>query len=197
MTAAEFAQRHLVRVRDVKRVLKRHKIGVVENAIRRFPEAEMLALLGDKIQRIHKQRSRELKGSLLVVDDDEANLDFVERALHGKYTVARATSGAAALDILRETPIEVIVADQRMPGMTGTEFLTASTRIQPDAIRILLSAYSDAAALTEAINTAKVHHFLSKPIPPDALLTKVGEAFEQLRRVRHVQAIQLGDSHDD
>ncbi len=197
ITAAEFAARHLVRVRDVKRVLKRHKIGVVENGVRRFPEAEMLSFLAEKIQRIQKQRTRALAGALLVVDDDESNLDFVERALRGHYTVSRASSGADALAALKDKPAEVIVADQRMPGMTGTEFLAESTRINPDAIRILLSAYSDAAALTEAINTAKVHHFLTKPIAPDALLAKVAEAFDQLRRVRHVQAILLGDAHDE
>ena len=197
ITAAEFAQRHLVRVRDVKRVLKRHKIGVVDAGVRRFPEAEMLALLSEKISRIQRQRSRALVGTVLVVDDDESNLDFVERTLRGHYTVSRALGGAEALAALRQKAAEVIIADQRMPGMTGTEFLAESTRVHPDAIRILLSAYSDAAALTEAINTAKVHHFLSKPIAPDALLAKIGEAFEELRRVRHVQAILLGDAHDD
>lgn len=197
VTAAEFAQRHLVRVRDVKRVLKRHKMGVVENGLRRFAEAEMLDLLAEKIRRIQTQRSRALVGALLVVDDDQSNLDFVERTLHGHYSVSCASSGVEALAILKEKPAEVILADQRMPGMTGTEFLAESTKVNPDAIRILLSAFSDVSALTEAINTAKVHYFLTKPIAPDALLSKISEAFDELRRVRHVQAILLGDAHEE
>lgn len=193
LTSAEFAQKHLIRVRDIKRILKRQKIGQVENGVRRFPENEMLALLGDKIAKVRKQRSRELLRTVLVVDDDEANLDFLERTLRGKYTVFRASGGAQALESCKTNKIEVIIADQRMPGMSGTEFLTESTRLQPDTIRILLSAYTDAAALTEAINTAKVHYFLSKPITPDALLDKVEAAFAELERVRHVQAILVGD----
>ena len=173
LTSAEFAQKHLIRVRDIKRVLKRQKLGQVENGVRRFPEHEMLALLSDKIARVRKQRSRELLRTVLVVDDDEANLDFLERTLRGKYTVFRAAGGAEALETVKNNRIEVIIADQRMPGMSGTEFLTESTRLHPDTIRILLSAYTDAAALTEAINTAKVHYFLSKPINPSRLLACV------------------------
>lgn len=197
ITGAEFAQKHLIRVRDVKRVLKRHKLGVVEDGVRRFDEAEMLGLLAEKLARVRHQRLRTLHKTILVVDDDEANLDLVERTLRGDYEISRASSGALALEIFRAKPIEVILCDQRMPGMTGTEFLTEATRINPDAIRILVSAYSDTAALTDAINTAKVHHFLPKPVTPTDLLTKVREAFAELERVRHVQAILLGDAHND
>ena len=193
MTAAEFAQKHLIRVRDIKRVLKRHKLGEVESGVRRFRESAILPLLAQKIERIKQQRSRSLLKTLLVVDDDEANLDMVERVLRTECTVFRAQSGQAALEVFRANPIEVVIADQRMPGMTGTEFLIETIRINPDTIRILLSAYTDAAALTEAINAAKVHHFLSKPISPDQLIAKVAEAFGELTRVRHVQAILLGE----
>jgi CheY-like chemotaxis protein len=193
ISSEEFAQKHLIRVRDVKRALKRQKIGILRDKIRYFKESEMVELLGDKLSRISEQRSRALSRTVLVVDDDEANLDLVERTLHGHCTVHRAPTGAAALEILRKEPVEVIIADQRMPQMTGTEFLAEATKIRPDCIRILLSAYTDSSALTSAINTAKVHCFLSKPIAPDALLSKLGEAFAEYQRVKHVQAILVGE----
>jgi response regulator RpfG family c-di-GMP phosphodiesterase len=194
MTSAEFAQKHAIRMRDVKRALKRHRIGSVRDGVRHFEEPDLLALLREKMERIKVQRARAIKGNILVVDDDEANLDFVERTLRNHYKVSRAASGAQALAIFREQPIEVILCDQRMPGMNGTEFMTEATRFRPDAIRILISAYTDSAALTQAINEAKVHYFLSKPITPDDLLAKVKAAFAELERVRHIDAILMGDS---
>jgi len=76
----------------------------------------------------------------------------------------RAAGGEAALDILRAADVAVIVTDYRMPGMTGVELLRRSQEHAPDAVRIILTAYTDVDSLMEAINTARIYHFVPKAV---------------------------------
>lgn len=120
---------------------------------------------------------------ILVVDDDAQVLSAVERDLKRnyskKYRILGATSGRQALDTLEEVSaagqeVALLVADQRMPGMTGVEFLSASRQPFPEASRVLLTAYSDTEAAIAAINEAGVSHYLIKPWdPPDEKLFPV------------------------
>jgi thioredoxin reductase (NADPH) len=112
---------------------------------------------------------------LLAVDDDvhvlEAVVQDLRRQYGNEYRVMRAASGQAALDTLaqikaREEPVALIVSDQRMPGMTGVEFLERARLIYPEARRVLLTAYADTDAAIQAINTARIHYYLSKPWDP-------------------------------
>ena len=112
---------------------------------------------------------------LLAVDDDvhvlEAVVQDLRRQYGNEYRVMRAASGQAALDTLaqikaREEPVALIVSDQRMPGMTGVEFLERARLIYPDARRVLLTAYADTEAAIQAINTARIHYYLAKPWDP-------------------------------
>jgi len=125
------------------------------------------------------------KPVILTVDDDPQVLRAVERDLRGRfgpeYRVVAADSGAAALDAarrlkLRGTPIALFLADQRMPGMTGIEFLAAVAEIHPDAKRVLLTAYADTEVAIAAINEIRLDHYLLKPWdPPEERLFPVLE----------------------
>jgi len=112
---------------------------------------------------------------LLAVDDDisvlEAVVQDLRRQYGSTYRVVRAGSGQAALDTLkqlkaREEDIALLLSDQRMPGMTGVEFLQAAQAIYPEARRVLLTAYADTEAAIRAINTARIHYYLTKPWDP-------------------------------
>jgi thioredoxin reductase (NADPH) len=115
------------------------------------------------------------KPVLLTVDDDPEVLRAIERDLRRKYAnnfrVIRAESGAAALEILRELKVRnsvvaLFLIDQRMPGMSGIEFLAQAIQLYPDAKRVLLTAYADTDAAIAAINEAGVDHYLLKPWHP-------------------------------
>jgi thioredoxin reductase (NADPH) len=113
--------------------------------------------------------------TILAVDDDPEVLRAVEGDLRhqyaGEFRVLRADSGATALESLqglkrRSVPVALLVADQRMPQMTGVEFLGQAMTLFPDAKRVLLTAYADTDAAIRAINNAKIHHYLLKPWDP-------------------------------
>ncbi|NMG57299.1 response regulator [Geitlerinema sp. P-1104] len=116
---------------------------------------------------------------ILVVDDEPDNLDLLDRVLSPTYQVLRASSGQEALQILsREPDIAVIVSDQRMPKMTGTEFLSLTAMQYPDMIRILVTAYTDVDDLVEAINSGKVFKYVTKPWHVDELRAVVRQAVD-------------------
>lgn len=115
------------------------------------------------------------KPILLAIDDDTSVLEAVVQDLrrhYGQYyRIVRAASGAAALDICRQLKerndtVALFLSDQRMPGMTGVDFLQQALTIYPDAKRVLLTAYADTEAAIRAINSAKIHYYLNKPWDP-------------------------------
>lgn len=116
---------------------------------------------------------------LLVVDDEPDNLDLLYRTFHREYQVLRADNGPAALEILaNEGDIAVIISDQRMPLMSGTEFLSLTATQYPDIIRIILTGYTDVEDLVEAINQGKVFKFVTKPWNSDDLKAVVRQAMD-------------------
>lgn len=120
-----------------------------------------------------------MKHSILCVDDEADNVDALERLFRRKYNVFRATSGREALKIVKEQAISVIVTDQRMPQMTGVEFLSESIKYKPDAIRILLTGYTDIESVISAINTGHVYRYVTKPWDPIDLANTVDKAIEK------------------
>jgi thioredoxin reductase (NADPH) len=115
------------------------------------------------------------KPAIITVDDDHEVLRGVERDLRRRYAeryrVLRADSGTTALEALRglkkrDDAVGLLLADQRMPQMTGVEFLGQAMALYPDARRVLLTAYADTDAAIGAINDAKIHHYLLKPWDP-------------------------------
>ncbi|HEY9296866.1 MAG TPA: response regulator, partial [Phormidium sp.] len=119
------------------------------------------------------------KPKLLVVDDEPDNLDLLYRTFYREYKVLKATSGTAALEILaKEGDVAVIISDQRMPGMSGTEFLSLTATQYPDTIRIILTGYTDVEDLVEAINSGKVFKYVTKPWESEALQIVVRQALD-------------------
>jgi thioredoxin reductase (NADPH) len=115
------------------------------------------------------------KPILLAIDDDTSVLEAVVQDLrrhYGQnYRILRAASGAAALDICRQLldrkeTVALFLSDQRMPGMTGVDFLQSAMAMYPEAKRVLLTAYADTEAAIRAINSAKIHYYLNKPWDP-------------------------------
>ncbi|NOY44959.1 MAG: response regulator [Deltaproteobacteria bacterium] len=129
--------------------------------------------------------------TLLFVDDEENILKALARLFHRTdHEILTARSGREALEILADRPVSLILSDQRMPGMTGTELLARAREIRPEAVRIILTGYADVAAAMEAINDGRVYRFLPKPWDDQALLEVVAEALAELDLKREHAALQ-------
>lgn len=116
---------------------------------------------------------------ILVVDDEPDNLDLLYRTFRRDYQVLRAESGPVALDILAaEGDVAVIISDQRMPLMSGTEFLSLTATQYPEIIRIILTGYTDVEDLVEAINAGKVFKYVTKPWEENELRAVVQQAVD-------------------
>lgn len=124
------------------------------------------------------------KYELLLVDDELANLQKLQRTFVGQYNVHLAKSGEEALDILQKAPIDAIITDQKMPNMTGIEFLELSQKSHPNIVRIVLTGFTDVDDLIAAINTGKVHKYITKPWEPGDLRLAVQDALEKMELVR-------------
>jgi response regulator RpfG family c-di-GMP phosphodiesterase len=120
-----------------------------------------------------------MKHTILAVDDEPANLRMLERLFHRDYRVLTATSGEEGLELLRSEAVSLIISDQRMPGMTGTEMLRESLHTNPDAVKIILTGYTDVEALIEAINCARVYRYVNKPWDPEKLKAIVKAAISE------------------
>ncbi|MCK5329829.1 MAG: sigma-54-dependent Fis family transcriptional regulator [Candidatus Marinimicrobia bacterium] len=111
-----------------------------------------------------KQRPR-----LLIVDDEQPVLNALNRSLRREFDVLLSLSGPAALQILREQEVMVVLVDQRMPDMTGVAFLKKAQEIQPDSVRVMLTGYSDIDAIVHAVNECQIFYYLQKPWEPETL----------------------------
>lgn len=117
--------------------------------------------------------------TLLIVDDETMLLEMLARLFNEHYRVYTAESGDAALALLRQGIMpEVIIADQRMPGMQGPEFLAQSRGFVPQAVRIILTGYTDVQDIIASINLGHVYRFITKPWNPEELLETVRISFE-------------------
>ena len=119
------------------------------------------------------------KPKLLVIDDEPDNLDLLYRTFYRDFQVLRANGGLEALELLdREGEVAVIISDQRMPIMSGTEFLSQMAVKYPDTMRIILTGYTDVEDLVEAINTSKVFKYVTKPWDEKELKNVVRQAID-------------------
>ena len=115
---------------------------------------------------------------ILIVDDEPANLRTMERLFRSDYEVLTAGSGAAALELIRRFDIALIISDQRMPGMSGIEFLKQAAAARPQTVRIILSSYTDVVDLVEAINSGVIYKYMTKPWINSDLRQTVQRAIE-------------------
>lgn len=131
----------------------------------------------------------ESKIVILYVDDEENNLISFKATFRIKYKVYTAISGDEAMKILDQNNIEIIITDQRMPNMTGVEFLEKVLVKYPDTMRILLTGYTDMAAVVDAINKGKIFHYLTKPWDENELemtINRAHEAFKEQLKIKEM-----------
>jgi len=125
-----------------------------------------------------------MKPRVLLVDDEQNVLDAYTRHLRISFEVFSATSGKEGIDVLvKESPIEVVVSDFRMPEMNGVQFLTRCRQIAPDTVRIMLTGQADMQAAIDAINEGNLYRFLTKPCPTNIFIKSLEDAVEQYRLI--------------
>lgn len=117
--------------------------------------------------------------NLLVIDDEPSILSSLRRQFRRNYQVHIANSAQEGLELMKKYPIQVIISDQRMPGMAGGEFFAKVKHEYPDATRLLLTGYADIQAVIEAINDGNIYRYITKPWDPVELDTIVREAFSR------------------
>ena len=116
--------------------------------------------------------------TVLLVDDEENILSSLKRLLRRDgYRIFAASGGTQGLEILARENIDVIISDQRMPVMTGVEFLRRARETAPDSVRIMLSGYTELESITDAINEGAIYKFLTKPWNDEQLREHIEEAF--------------------
>ena len=129
--------------------------------------------------RERNRRQKAAKHKILVVDDEPDNLDLLYRTFYRDFRVIKANSGPDALQLLAEQgDIAVIISDQRMPGMSGTELLRLTADRYPNSIRIVLTGYTDVEDLVDAINEGKVFKYVTKPWEENDLRMVVNQAVD-------------------
>lgn len=126
----------------------------------------------------------EEKIKILYVDDEENNLQAFKATFRRDYKIFLAISAQKGREILENEEVDIIITDQRMPEVTGVEFLESVIPLHPKPIRLLLTGYTDIQAVIDAINKGQVYHYLTKPWEEDYLRTVIKNAFEiySLRR---------------
>jgi len=135
----------------------------------------------------------EIKASLLIVDDEQRALESIERILSEHFDVHTANNIEQAETILEQQWIQVLLCDQRMPEMTGVEFLQKIRSAYPDVIRMIISGYTDANDIINAVNKGGIYQYITKPWHPDELITKLKNAVElfRLQRENEQLAVEL------
>ncbi len=136
----------------------------------------------EKFEQLKENKNMDKKYTVLLVDDEPANIEALRRLLEDEYNVIKAKDGLEALAILRNDPnpsrIGLIISDQRMPGMMGVEFLKQTISIIPNTIRIILTGFTDITDIIASINEGHIYKFLTKPIEPNDLSITVKRALE-------------------
>lgn len=122
---------------------------------------------------------------ILIVDDDPNVTAALKRLLHGEpYNVLTALSGPEALELMEEHAIDLVLCDEKMPGLRGSDVLRMMKDKWPDTIRIMLSGQADVEAVVRAINEGEAYRFIRKPWNEDELLLTVRQALEKGHLIR-------------
>ncbi len=138
-----------------------------------------------------------LNHHILVVDDEEANLMVLKLTLQSHFRVTCVTSGEEALQVLARGPVSVLLADQRMPGMSGVDLCEAVHHEFPEVERLILTAYGDSEVLVDAINRARISRFLLKPWNASELTFALREVVWRIEvRTQLQRQIELGAGSD-
>ena len=139
--------------------------------------------------------TRSARPSILLVDDEAHSLASMRMALEDDFDILTASNAEQALAILQDEWVQVIFCDQRMPGQTGVQMLAEVRQRWPEIVRIVITGYTDPADMTDAINTAGIYQFLTKPWHPDQLLMAARNAAELFAMTREHERLSLEMKH--
>ena len=133
----------------------------------------------DSFQKFGAQSASGEQKTLLCVDDESSVLKSLIRLFRGEqFRILTANSSHEAFELLENETVQLVMVDQRMPDMTGVQFLTQVKNKHPEVVRVILSGYSEASAMLEAINRGEVYRFLCKPWENNELKTTIRQCFE-------------------
>jgi Response regulator containing a CheY-like receiver domain and an HD-GYP domain len=132
-----------------------------------------------------------MKYKILAVDDEAANVRMLERVFRPQFDVVTALSGAEALDLLAVHDIALIISDQRMPGMTGVEFLKRAAEMRPRCVRFILTGYTDANDLADALNSNVIYKYITKPWIAEDLLQTVKQGLAHFETIKEHHLLNL------
>jgi response regulator RpfG family c-di-GMP phosphodiesterase len=128
--------------------------------------------------------------TVLCVDDEINVLNALKRLFRKEgFTFLTASNGADALKLLQGTPVHMIISDQRMPEMNGTELMAKAKELYPDMIRIILTGYTDVDTITESINQGHIYKFFLKPWNDQSLVLEIRQALEQYDLIQTNKAL--------
>lgn len=173
--------------------------GKAQGSVATLPVLEASPLESPSLGAPHATLPHAARPLILVVDDEPGERRALEDHLRHRFRVVAASSGPDALRILVEQDVAVILSDERMPGMTGSELLTRARRDHPDSVRVLVTGYSDERALVRAVNDGGIYFHLSKPWAPSELDTVLSGAAEHARVLRENRGliVQLEGANAD
>ncbi|SDH55003.1 MULTISPECIES: EAL domain-containing protein [unclassified Duganella] len=161
--------------------LRDNLCDLVQGDIYAAPQApEQLGTLLREDRRLAPQllRVQQKRRRLLLVDDEANIISALKRLLRPDgYEIHSANSGEQGLEMLAQQPVDVIISDQRMPGLNGADFLRQARILRPDTIRIMLSGYTELQSVTDAVNEGAIYKFLTKPWNDEQLRTHLADAF--------------------
>jgi diguanylate cyclase (GGDEF)-like protein len=140
--------------------------------------AALEQLLASRVKLPANLLTRRRERTLLLVDDEPNIVSALRRLFRREgYRIVTAGSGAEGLQRMAEYEVDVVLSDQRMPGMTGVEFLRRAKELYPDTVRMVLSGYTELQSITDAVNEGAIYRFLTKPWDDERLIVHVQEAF--------------------
>ena len=144
-------------------------------------------------------QSQNTLANVLYVDDLQTNLILFQATFEHDYNIILADSAAKALEILKEQEIQVLVTDQRMPDMTGTELLEIVSRDYPEVRRFLLTAFTDFETVVEAVNKGHIHGYINKPLQAEEVRISINNSLEMyyLRKRNNEMMIELENANQE
>ncbi|TBW49237.1 EAL domain-containing protein [Marinobacter halodurans] len=155
------------------------------------PIDELESLLQLSGKSVQPPRDAEPERTLLILDDEQNIIRALTRLLRRDgYRILSTTNAREAFALLAENDVQVIISDQRMPEMSGTEFLSEVKDIYPNTIRIVLSGYTDLKSITDAINEGAIYKFLTKPWDDEQIRSNIRQAFRHHAAEQHAEEFQ-------
>ena len=142
-----------------------------------------------KFKKLEKKIEQKNKPLLMLVDDEEPNLRQIGSLLEDDYNLVTAGSGVEALEKCQDPQLSVIISDQRMPQMTGTELFEELEKRKHPAVRIILTGYADMNNVIEAVNKSNVYRYLSKPVNHEELMSAIDSGYRLFESNRYTMQL--------